>query len=241
MNSHSSNRHSNYNAGNQEISPVKEHQDEVIHSTLDGGKVASSQQSMTLDWAEEVTIEESRKCRNYNILTSQTIDCLLCGVFVEEGKYIVVGSKDRNIYVYETQTGKFVSKLQGHKASVCSLLSHREFLASGGDVNCSSLILWDPKTWTILSKIQAHEAAISCIVDLMDDYTIATGSYDKKINLYNYRRNELVTSIPTNKAAISCLVLTPNKKLVCSTLDSHLLIFNLIKKVHHVFYQREVG
>jgi WD40 repeat protein len=125
MNANSTNKRSNFYHGSKEISPVKEHHEEVIQSTIREGKVSGSQQSLMLDWAEEVTLEESRKCRNFNITASQAGDSLLCGVFVEDGKCIAVGSKDKNIYVYESQTGKLIAKLQGHKASVCCLLNHR--------------------------------------------------------------------------------------------------------------------
>lgn len=92
-----------------------------------------------------------------------------------------MGSKDKNIYVYNLANAKLISRLSGHKASVCCMMSNHEFLASGGDVGCNSVILWDTRTWTIKSKIQAHSAAISGIVDLMDDQTLASSSYDKKI------------------------------------------------------------
>ena len=59
--------------------------------------------------------------------------------------------------------------MYGHKASVCCLMGHSEFLASGGDVGCSSLILWDIRSLTIKCRMQIHAAAISGIVDLLDD------------------------------------------------------------------------
>ena len=48
-------------------------------------------------------------------------------------------------------------------------MGHSEFLASGGDVGCSSLILWDIRSLTIKCRMQIHAAAISGIVDLLDD------------------------------------------------------------------------
>ena len=115
-------------------------------------------------------------------------DNLLCGVFLDKGRQFAVGSKDKNIYIYSLSTGKLVSRLCGHRASVCCLSNHSEFLASGGDVGCSSVILWDTRTWTVRSKIQCHSAAISGIVDLLDDQSLGISSYDKKITIYNYKK-----------------------------------------------------
>ena len=125
--------------------------------------------------------------KNHELSTLEPQDALLCGVFLGKG-YFAVGSKDKNIYIYSISYKKLVSRLCGHKASVCCLMNHPEFLVSGGDVGCNSLILWDNKTWTVRSKIQTHSAAISGIVDLLDDQSLAVSSYDKKITIYNYRR-----------------------------------------------------
>jgi WD40 repeat protein len=67
---------------------------------------------------------------------------LLCILFVNQGKNIAVGSKDKNIYIFSVQSGKLIQTLSGHKASVCSMANFGNFFASGGDNGCSSLILW---------------------------------------------------------------------------------------------------
>lgn len=40
-------------------------------------------------------------------------------------------------------TGKFIIKLIGHTASVCSICCFNGFFVSGGDNGCNSIILWD--------------------------------------------------------------------------------------------------
>lgn len=93
---------------------------------------------------------------------------MLCCIFANKGKNIVTGGKDRSVRVYDTVNGKLLLALQGHKASVCSIANHEDFVTTGGDNGCSSLIVWDTKTWTIYSKIQSHTAALTSIVDLQD-------------------------------------------------------------------------
>ena len=144
---------------------------------------------------------------------------------------IAIGCKDKNIYIYKTQTKKLISRLTGHKSSVCCMMSHPDFLASGGDVGCNSLILWDLRTCTIKSRVQSHSAAISGIVDLYDDQSIAISSYDKKITVYNYRKNEIMFNLSANRTAVSCLAMdSVGKKLVSSGLDNHLSVWNIIRR-----------
>ena len=108
--------------------------------------------------------------------------------FINQGKHIAVGSKDKNIYVFSTANGKFVQKLIGHQASICFLACFGGFLASGGDNGCCSLILWDTQQWKMKKKANLHSAALTCIVDLQDGNHLATGGYDKRIHVYNYKR-----------------------------------------------------
>lgn len=111
------------------------------------------------------------------------------------------------------------------------MMSHPDFLASGGDVGCNSLILWDLRTCTIKSRVQSHSAAISGIVDLYDDQSIAISSYDKKITVYNYRKNEIMFNLSANRTAVSCLAMdSVGKKLVSSGLDNHLSVWNIIRR-----------
>jgi WD40 repeat protein len=67
---------------------------------------------------------------------------LLCTLFINQGKNIAVGSKDKNIYIFSIATGKLIQTLSGHRASVCVLANFGNFFASGGDNGCSSLIIW---------------------------------------------------------------------------------------------------
>lgn len=81
-----------------------------------------------------------------------------------------------------------IQTLSGHRASVCSLSNFNNFIASGGDNGCSSLILWDSQQWRLRKKMNFHSAALTCIVDLLDGTHLATGGYDKKIFVFNYKK-----------------------------------------------------
>lgn len=88
-----------------------------------------------------------------------------------------------------TNDGKTVTTLREHKASICSLaivkVKGQTYLASGSDIGCSKIIIWDILSWQPLERFENHKAAVTAIIDLQDNSHILSGSYDKKINVYN--------------------------------------------------------
>eukprot|EP00919_Chromeraceae_sp_WS-2016_P061525 GHVR01145930.1.p1 GENE.GHVR01145930.1~~GHVR01145930.1.p1 ORF type:complete len:138 (-),score=2.67 GHVR01145930.1:526-939(-) len=124
--------------------------------------------------------------------------------------------------------------LAGHSASICSMANHGEYVSSGGDYGCSSLIIWDVRTWTIKNRVQAHTAAVTCIVDLYDGVHLATASYDKNINIYNYKRSALICNLSSNNnVAIACMIINGDKtKLISSGLDNSISIWKIFREVH---------
>ncbi len=117
---------------------------------------------------------------------------MLCCIFANKGKNIVTGGKDKTLRVYDSVNGKLICALQGHKASICSISNHDDFISTGGDNGCSALIIREVRTWTIHNKIQTHTAALTSIVDLQDNEHLVTGGYDRKMVIYNYRQSYIV-------------------------------------------------
>jgi WD40 repeat protein len=180
-----------------------------------------------IEWAESVQFN-----RSSTINSSNSQDILLCVLFLNQGKNIAVGSKDKNIYIYSTVGGKLVQTLAGHRASVCSLANFNNFFASGGDNGCGSLILWETPTYKMKRKINLHTAALTCVVDLLDGSHLATGGYDKKINIYNYKKGENAFEVNTCRSGVTSLVICEqSRKLVSAGLDSTLTIWNIFTKV----------
>jgi WD40 repeat protein len=153
-------------------------------------------------------------------------------VFINQGQHIAVGSRDRNIYIHEVSSGKFLHALSGHKASICSLFNFGNFFASGGDNGCGNLILWDPEQFRMKQRVALHLAALTCIADLTDGTHLATGGYDKKIQVFNYRRGEPAFEVNSCRSGVTCMVVCEqSKKLVSAGLDSTLTVWALSIKV----------
>jgi WD40 repeat protein len=86
---------------------------------------------------------------DHNKIKSSNSQIALCGISVDANK-IALGFKDGTIEIVSTD-GQPVCTLREHKASICTLsllkLKGKTYLASGSDIGCSRVILWDTNTW----------------------------------------------------------------------------------------------
>ena len=62
--------------------------------------------------------------------------CIFANFSVTGGKWIVSGSEDNNVYIWNLQTKEIVQKLQGHTDVVL-----RECVSSGEDVSVNTVII----------------------------------------------------------------------------------------------------
>lgn len=167
-------------------------------------------------------------------LNTVIIDCkesLLCCTVISN-KYLCVGGRDSNIYVY-TFDGVKVTILHGHKAGICTMAQIRgkssEYLASGGDQGCGSVILWDLTNWKLKTHFTPHSAAVSSITDFNDYELLVSCSYDKTLKVINHITSNVIMNIPnhTNSPIVSMALNSHCNRLVTASLDCTMNVWRI--------------
>lgn len=78
----------------------------------------------------------------------------LCGINVNN-QCSAFGMKDGSIHIISND-GQTIATLKEHKASICSLamvkIKGQTYLASGSDIGCSKIIIWDTNSWQALDR-----------------------------------------------------------------------------------------
>lgn len=70
--------------------------------------------------------------------------CIPATFSVTNGKYIVSGSEDNCLYLWDLQTRKVVQKLEGHTDTVIAVSCHpsKNMIASGALMNDRTVKVW---------------------------------------------------------------------------------------------------
>ena len=82
-----------------------------------------------------------------------------------DGDKILTGSDDKNINVYDTQTGRLKEKLEGHDGGVWALQYEGNILVSGSTDR--SVRVWDIEKGRCSQVFQGHTSTVRCLQILM--------------------------------------------------------------------------
>ncbi len=137
-------------------------------------------------------------------------------IFTQDKKYIITGSSDKTIKVWDVKTGKNVKTLTGHADYITSLSITKDgkYLASSswdGTVN-----IWSLKKWKILTTLEGQFSYINSAVFSPTDKIVAFGGTDKKIFIFDYMLGELVQTLEGHTDTIHAITFSPDGKLIAS-------------------------
>ncbi|KAL3289358.1 hypothetical protein HHI36_022794 [Cryptolaemus montrouzieri] len=128
---------------------------------------------------------------------------ITCFVLTMDSQFIITGSKDMSLKVWQISGGKLSQVLMGHTAAVTcvavSVADKTQIISGSLDNN---LIVWDINTGTDLHTLSAHLSYITC-VKLSGDGTLAiSGSDDKSIIIWDAKKGLQLTSLQLHHSVV---------------------------------------
>jgi|GEM_PF-4906717 len=151
-----------------------------------------------------------------------------CCHFTPDGSFLISGSKDSTLYVFEVATRKLCRTFHGHQSPVTCLavLSDGKHVVSGSQDR--TLIIWDLETLEVVKTLRGHARGVLCCTLSMDGSRLASGDSEGRIFLWNMLSLESLHSfVAHDDAVLSCALNCSGDILVTGAADATARIWRL--------------
>lgn len=182
--------------------------------------------------SEQVRIVDTETL-SWSLLCGHT-DIVLCSAVSADGRFVVTGSKDNTVRVWDLTTHKCMATLQGHTDSVGAVACSRRLGASGSDsqffVSGSkdrTIKVWnamdsgddsDDSKSGVTARVSAiaHDKDINCIRVAPNNKVLATAGQDKTIKLWSTGDLQTLGVMRGHRRGVWCVEFSPIDKILAS-------------------------
>lgn len=149
---------------------------------------------LALTWAKEFNQTHHDKVAWINLppLNTSCIQTLVghtffvtCCAISSDDKWIVSGSYDTTLKIWDSLTGELKKTLSGHTKVVtcCAITPDGTWIASGSEDG--TLRIWNSSTGELKHTFSGHSTTVTCCAISSDSNWIVSGSNDKTLKLWN--------------------------------------------------------
>jgi len=147
-------------------------------------------------------------------------------------QYIISGSEDKTIKIWDFSTFKLVTTLEGHTFSVNSVAVSDKYIISGS--NDSTIKIWDISTFELVETLEEHNGGVNYVAvssntakfpDNIGKQYIISGSSDDTIKIWNILTFELVTTLENDTEVYSVAISSDNKYIISGLYNGKIKIW----------------
>jgi len=133
-----------------------------------------------------------------------------------DGRYIVSGSRDNTIKVWDARTYKEVETLRGHNRWVYSVAYSPDgrYIVSGSED--ATIKVWDARTYKEVATLRGHDGFVQSVVYSPDGRYIVSGSWDKTIKVWDATTYKELATLIGHKDVVLSVVYSPDGKYIVS-------------------------
>lgn len=132
---------------------------------------------------QEVT-QQVNIFKNVHVLSGH--EKAVCALTTDDKNWIVSGSADFTIRVWDKNTCKGITVLKGHHDSISAVKFFHDFLISASFDR--SIRVWSTQDWTFQHFVseEAHEEAVTCLTVVTKNDQLASGSAGGEIKIWSH-------------------------------------------------------
>ncbi len=133
-----------------------------------------------------------------------------------DGKYVVSGSGDKTLRLWELATGQEVRRFTGHEGSVTSVAvtPDGKYVVSGSDDK--TVRLWELATGKEGGRFTGHDDSVWSLAVTPDGQYVVSGSGDKTVRVWDLATGQEVQRFTGHEGSVFSLAVTPDGQYVVS-------------------------
>ena len=150
-----------------------------------------------------------------SVLEGHTSQILSVAV-THDNKYIISGSADRTLKVWNLLEKKHEFSLEGHTSAVhCVLVTlDNEYIVSGSADK--TLIMWNFQKKKKSGVLKHHTSPVLCLAITRDNKCLVSGSADKSVMMWDIRNKTKIGLLTGHSAPVLSLVVTMDSYFIVS-------------------------
>jgi len=167
-----------------------------------------------------------------NFVTSVAVSGIINTSDNIEKQYIISGSSDKTIKIWDLSTFKLVETLEGHTEYVTSVavissvektadLPKKYIISGSAD---KTIKIWDLSTFKLVETLEGHTSDVASLT--VSSKYIISGSFDKTIKIWDLSTFKLVETLEGHTDNVNCVAVS-DKYIISGSADTTIKIWDL--------------
>ena len=145
-------------------------------------------------------------------------------VSILSDRYVVSGSWDYTLRIWDSATGQCLQTLEGHKNRVSCVAVLPDAIVVSGSDDCT-LRIWDTTTGKCLHTLEGHKNRVSCMA-VLPGGVVVSGSDDYTLRIWDAATGQCLQTLEGHQSRISCMAVLADEILVSGSDDNTLRIWD---------------
>ncbi len=144
------------------------------------------------------------------------------------GRFVVSGSYNGTLYLWDRRTGEFLRYFVGHTDAVCAVaVAPDDCHAFSGSAD-HTLRLWRIATGELLHTFTEHEGAVTAVAICPDGRQAVSGSRDRTLRLWDLQERVCRATVPLQGAVLAVALASHERTLVVGDRVGNVYCFKFI-------------
>ncbi|MDZ7960587.1 MAG: LuxR C-terminal-related transcriptional regulator [Aulosira sp. DedQUE10] len=142
--------------------------------------------------------------------------------FSPDGEFLVSGSDDTTVRLWNTTTGQFLKKLEGHEQRVWSVAFSPDGKTVASSSEDKTVKLWDIHTGECLHNLKKHTHWVRGVAFSPDGKILASGSSDRTVILWDAHTGNYIRILEgQHTGRVRTVAFSSDGKILASGSDDH--------------------